>query len=40
VTVVVPVEAVLLAVSVRTLEPVAGFVAKAAVTPSGRPAAS
>jgi hypothetical protein len=40
VTVVVPVEAVLLAVSVRTLEPVAGFVAKAAVTPSGRPAAA
>lgn len=40
VTVVVPVEAVLLAVSVSTLEPVAGFVAKAAVTPSGRPAAA
>jgi hypothetical protein len=37
VTVVVPVAAVALAVSVRTLEFVAGFVPNAAVTPVGRP---
>ena len=34
-----PTVAVLLAVSVNTLEPVAGFVANAAVTPLGRPVA-
>ena len=39
VTVTVPVAAVLLAVSVRTLEDVAGFVANAAVTPEGKPEA-
>ncbi len=37
VTVAAPVAAVLLAVSVRTLDAVAGFVAKLAVTPAGRP---
>ena len=36
----VPVAAVLLAVSVSTLEPVAGFVANAAVTPLGNPVAA
>jgi hypothetical protein len=40
VMVVVPVAAALPAVSVRTLEPVAGLVAKAAVTPLGRPLAA
>lgn len=39
VTVAVPVAAVLLAVNVSTLEPVAGFVPKLAVTPLGRPVA-
>lgn len=37
VTVAAPVVAVLLAVSVSTLEPVAGLVAKLAVTPLGKP---
>lgn len=40
VTVAVPVVAVLLAVSVSTLLPVVGLVAKAAVTPLGRPEAA
>jgi len=40
VTVEVPVAAVALAVSVRTLEPVVGLVAKAAVTPLGSPEAA
>src|SRR5580700_475669 len=40
VTVAVPVVAVLLAVSVRTLEPVVGFVPNAAVTPLGKPDAA
>lgn len=40
VMVAVPVAAVLLAVSVITLDPVAGFVANAAVTPLGRPVAA
>jgi len=40
VTVVVPAVAVALAVSVRTLEPVAGFVPNAAVTPAGTPDAN
>ncbi len=40
VTVVVPTVAVLLAVSVKTLEPVVGLVPKAAVTPLGRPDAA
>lgn len=40
VTVAAPVVAVLLAVSVSTLEPVAGLVAKAAVTPLGKPEAA
>jgi hypothetical protein len=39
VTVARPVVAVLVAVNVRTLEPVAGFVPKLAVTPAGRPVA-
>ena len=39
VTVTVPVVAVLLAVSVRTLVDVVGFVPKVAVTPEGRPEA-
>jgi len=40
VTVAAPMVAVLLAVSVSTLEPVVGLVAKAAVTPEGRPEAA
>src|SRR5450631_2313457 len=40
VTVTVPVAAVLLAVNVKTLEDVAGFVANAAVTPDGKPEAA
>lgn len=40
VTVAAPVVAELLAVSVNTLLPVVGFVAKAAVTPLGRPDAA
>lgn len=40
VTVAAPVVAVLLAERVRTLEPVTGLVAKAAVTPAGRPDAA
>jgi len=40
VTVAVPVVAVLLAVSVRTLLPVVGFVPKDAVTPLGKPEAA
>jgi hypothetical protein len=40
VTVAVPVEAELLAFSVRTLLPVVGLVAKAAVTPEGKPEAA
>ncbi len=36
----VPVAAVLVAFNVRTLEPVAGLVAKLAVTPLGRPEAA
>ena len=40
VTVAVPTVAVLLAVSVRTLEPVVGLVPKAAVTPLGKPDAA
>lgn len=40
VTVAAPVVAELLAVSVSTLLPVVGFVAKAAVTPLGRPDAA
>ena len=40
VTVAVPVVAVLLAVNVRTLEPVVGFVPNAAVTPLGKPDAA